>query len=127
MTSGAPRSACLGGGSRRALLGAVKIVAYTLCGLTAGLAGICDASKMTLGDPEAGFTYELDAIAAVVIGGTSLMGGRGGMFFTFLGTLIIAYIIKVLSLNQVPEANRFMIRGALIVIAVLIQQARKRD
>lgn len=108
-------------------VGAVKTVAYTLCGLTAGLAGICNASKMTLGDPEAGFTYELDAIAAVVIGGTSLMGGKGGMFFTFLGTLIIAYISKVLSLKGVPEANRLMIRGGLIVIAVMIQQARKKD
>lgn len=108
-------------------VGAVKTVAYTVCGLTAGIAGICNASRMTLGDPEAGFTYELDAIAAVVIGGTSLAGGRGGMFFTFLGTLIIAYISKILSLKGVPEAARLVIRGGLIVAAVLIQQARKKD
>ena len=106
-------------------VGFVKTAAYTICGITAGLAGICNASRMTLGDPEAGATYELDAIAAVVIGGTSLMGGKGGMFFTFLGTLIIAYISKILSLKGVPEANRLIIRGALIVIAVLIQQGRK--
>ncbi len=107
-------------------VGALKVVAYTLCGLTAGIAGICNASRVTLGDPgEAGATYELDAIAAVVIGGTSLMGGKGGMFFTFLGTLIIAYISKILSLQGIPEAPRLMIRGALIVIAVLIQQSRK--
>lgn len=106
-------------------VGLVKTAAYTICGITAGLAGICNASRMTLGDPEAGATYELDAIAAVVIGGTSLMGGKGGIFFTFLGTLIIAYISKILSLKGVPEANRLMIRGALIVIAVLIQQSRK--
>jgi len=107
-------------------VGAVKIAAYTLCGITAGLAGICNASRVTLGDPgEAGLTYELDAIAAVVIGGTSLMGGKGGMFFTFLGTLIIAYISKILSLQGIEEAPRLMIRGALIVIAVLIQQSRK--
>jgi ribose transport system permease protein len=104
----------------------VKTAAYTLCGITAGLAGICNAGRVTLGDPgEAGATYELDAIAAVVIGGTSLMGGKGGMFFTFLGTLIIAYISKILSLRGVEEAPRLMIRGALIVIAVLIQQKRK--
>lgn len=108
-------------------VGAVKTMAYVICGLTAGLAGICNSCRMTLGDPEAGFTYELDAIAAVVIGGTSLSGGRGGMFFTFLGTLIIAYISKILSLRGVPEATRLMIRGALIVTAVLIQQARKRN
>lgn len=107
-------------------VGSLKIAAYTLCGLTAGLAGICNASRVTLGDPgEAGMTYELDAIAAVVIGGSSLMGGKGGMFFTFLGTLIIAYISKILSLQGIPEAPRLVIRGALIVIAVLIQQSRK--
>lgn len=106
-------------------VGLVKTVSYGLSGITAGLAGICNASRMTLGDPEAGFTYELDAIAAVVIGGTSLMGGRGGMFFTFLGTLIIAYISKILSLRGTEEASRLMIRGALIIIAVLIQQIRK--
>ena len=53
------------------------------------------------------------------------MGGKGGMFFTFLGTLIIAYISKILSLQGIEEAPRLMIRGALIVIAVLIQQSRK--
>lgn len=107
-------------------VGLVKTAAYTICGLTAGLAGICNAGRVTLGDPgEAGATYELDAIAAVVIGGTSLMGGKGGMFFTFLGTLIIAYISKILSLRGIEEAPRLMIRGALIVIAVLIQQRRK--
>ncbi len=108
-------------------VGAVKTAAYVICGFTSGLAGICNACRMTLGDPEAGFTYELDAIAAVVIGGTSLMGGRGGMFFTFLGTLIIAYISKTLSLRGVQEDTRLMIRGVLIVAAVLIQQARKKD
>jgi ribose transport system permease protein len=88
---------------------------------------VVHTSRFGGADPNAGIGFELQAIAAVVIGGTSLMGGRGGMFFTFLGTLIIAYISKVLSLKGVPEANRFMIRGALIVIAVLIQQAKKRD
>lgn len=106
-------------------VGLAKTAAYALSGVTAGLAGVCNSSRMTLGDPEAGFTYELDAIAAVVIGGTSLMGGKGGMFFTFLGTLIIAYISKILSLRGTEEASRLMIRGGLIIIAVLIQQIRK--
>ena len=53
------------------------------------------------------------------------MGGKGGMFFTLLGTLIIAYISKILSLNAVPEAPRLVIRGALIIVAVTIQQTRK--
>ena len=103
----------------------IKVTAYSLCGLMAALAGICNASRMTLGDPEAGFTYELDAIAAVVIGGTSLMGGRGGVMLTLLGTLIIGYMNKILSLNGAEEAIRLLAKGGIIIAAVLIQ--RRRD
>ena len=105
----------------------VRIMAYVLCGLCAALAGICNASRMELGDPEAGFTYELDAIAAVVIGGTSLMGGVGGMMLTFVGTLIIGYINKILSINAVEEAYRLLAKGAIIVAAVMIQQKRGKS
>lgn len=105
-------------------VGWVKVAAYGFCGLMAGLAGISNAARIDLGDPEAGFTYELDAIAAVVIGGTSLMGGRGGMFLTLIGTLIIAYIGKILSINNVEEAYRLLAKGAIIVVAVLIQQRK---
>ena len=107
-------------------VGLIKVGAYSLCAMTAGLAGLCNASLNGLGDPEAGFTYELDAIAAVVIGGSSLAGGKGGMFFTFLGALIIAYINKILSLNNFEEPAKLMIRGALIIVAVLIQQTLER-
>lgn len=122
----------IGGNEEAARLSGVsvfwtKISAYALCGAMAALAGISNAARVELGDPEAGFTYELDAIAAVVIGGTSLMGGRGGMFFTLVGTLIVAYINKILSLNNVEEAYRLLAKGAIIVIAVLIQQQRKKD
>lgn len=103
-----------------------KIAAYTLCAGMAAMAGISNCARLELGDPEAGSTYELDAIAAVVIGGTSLNGGRGGMFFTLIGTLIIGYINKILSLNSVEEAQRLLVKGAIIILAVLIQQ-RRRD
>ncbi len=103
----------------------IKIAAYTMCGAMAALAGISNATRLELGDPEAGGTYELDAIAAVVIGGTSLMGGQGGMFLTLVGTLIIAYINKILSINGVEEQFRLLAKGAIIVMAVLIQQRRK--
>ena len=103
----------------------VKVIAYALCGLMAALAGVCNASQLTQGDPEAGFTYELDAIAAVVIGGTSLMGGRGGVMLTLLGTLIIGYMNKILSLNGAEEAIRLLAKGGIIIAAVLIQ--RRRD
>lgn len=102
-----------------------KVAAYSLCGAMAAFAGISNAARLELGDPEAGFTYELDAIAAVVIGGTSLMGGRGGMFLTLIGVLIIGYINKILSINNVGEAFRLLAKGGIIVAAVLIQQRRK--
>ncbi|MBI4580104.1 MAG: ABC transporter permease, partial [Planctomycetes bacterium] len=101
-----------------------KIAAYAICGLTCGLAGICQTARDHLGDPEAGFTFELKAIAAVVIGGTSLMGGRGGVALTFLGVLIIGYIEKILSINNVQEPGRLLIQGLIIVIAVIIQRRR---
>lgn len=103
-----------------------KIGAYTLCAGMAALAGISNCARLEIGDPEAGATYELDAIAAVVIGGTNLNGGRGGMFFTFIGVLIIGYINKILSINNVEEAQRLLVKGAIIILAVLIQQ-RKRE
>lgn len=120
----------IGGNEEAARLSGVrvawaKIAAYTLCGAMAALAGISNATRLDLGDPEAGATYELDAIAAVVIGGTSLMGGRGGMFFTLIGIFIIGYINKILSINGVEEAFRLLAKGGIIVAAVLIQQRRR--
>jgi len=106
-------------------VGGVKIIAYGLCAVFAAIAGAVNASRVQIGDPEAGATYELDAIAAVVIGGTSLAGGRGGMFLTLIGTLIIAYINKILSINNVDEAYRLLAKGVIIVAAVLIQQKGK--
>ncbi|GMU84290.1 MAG: sugar ABC transporter permease [Planctomycetota bacterium] len=103
---------------------AVKIGVYALSGLFAAVAGICQAAQERQGDPEAGLTYELSAIAIVVIGGTSLMGGRGGLGLTLLGTLIIGYVEKILSINALPEANRLMLTGAIIVIAVLMQRRK---
>ncbi len=103
---------------------ATKIGVYALAGLFSAVAGICYAAQETQGDPEAGATYELTAIAIVVIGGTSLMGGRGGVGLTLLGTLIIGYVDKILSINAVPEASRLMLTGIIIVTAVLIQRRR---
>jgi len=105
-------------------VGAMKLLAYGTCGFFAAVAGICQAAQEAQGDPEAGVAYELSAIAIVVIGGTSLMGGRGGIGLTLLGTLIIGYIDKILSINAVAEASRLMLTGAIIVVAVLVQRRR---
>lgn len=98
-----------------------KVLAYAISGLFAAIAGVCQAAQETQGDPEAGATYELTAIAIVVIGGTSLAGGRGGIPLTLLGTLTIGYLEKILSINAVGEASRLMLTGAIIVAAVLFQ------
>jgi ribose transport system permease protein len=100
----------------------VKVLAYSLSGAFAALAGICQAVQEQQGDPEAGASYELSAIAMVVIGGTSLMGGRGRIAFTLLGTLTIGYLEKILSINAVSEAGRLVLTGIIIVAAVLLQR-----
>lgn len=101
-----------------------KILAYALSGFCAAVAGICHAAQEQQGDPEAGSTYELSAIAMVVIGGTNLMGGRGGVALTLLGTLTIGYMDKILSINNIGEPGRLMLTGLIIVGAVLVQRGR---
>lgn len=103
---------------------AMKVLAYGLCGMFCAVAGICQAAQEVQGDPEAGSTYELSAIAIVVIGGTSLRGGRGGIWLTLIGTLTIGYMEKILSINAVGEESRLMLTGVIIVGAVLLQRSR---
>lgn len=119
----------IGGNEEAARLSGVpvvgmKVFVYSLCGLFAALAGICQAAQETQGDPETGLGYELDAISMVVIGGTSLMGGRGGIGLTLLGVLTIGYIEKILSINAVSEAGRLMLTGAIVIAAVLLQRRK---
>jgi ribose transport system permease protein len=102
-----------------------KLLTYGLSGFFCAVAGICQAAQELQGDPEAGMTYELTAIAIVVIGGTNLMGGRGGIGLTFIGAMTIGYLEKILSINAVGEASRLMLTGAIIVGAVLFQKSRK--
>ena len=106
-------------------VGRVKLLAYGLCGLFSAAAGMCHAAQEVQGDPEAGAGYELTAIAIVVIGGTPLTGGRGGMALTFLGAMTIGCLEKILSINAVEEASRLMLTGAIIIGAVLLQKGRR--
>jgi ribose transport system permease protein len=101
---------------------ATLVAAYTFSGVFAAIAGICQAAQETHGDPEAGAGFELDAIAMVVIGGTSLAGGRGGALLTLLGALTIGTLQKVLSINAFSTETRLMLTGAIIVGAVLFQR-----
>ena len=119
----------IGGNEEAARLSGVpvrtaKLAAYMASGLLAGVAGICQAAQEQQGDPEAGAGYELTAIAIVVIGGTSLMGGRGGIALTLIGTLTIGYLDKILSINAIPEASRLMLTAVIIVAAVLTQRRK---
>ena len=100
----------------------MKIAAYGLSGFFCAVAGICQAAQELQGDPEAGSTYELTAIAIVVIGGTSLRGGSGSIWLTLLGSLIVGYLEKILSINAVGEESRLMLTGAIIVGAVMLQR-----
>jgi len=99
-----------------------KLTAYVISGILAAVAGMCQAAQEQQGDPEAGMGYELIAIAMVVIGGTNLMGGRGGIGLTLIGALTIGYLEKILSINAVPEAGRLMLTGVIIIAAVLTQR-----
>jgi len=119
----------IGGNEEAARLSGVnvalsKYMAYAYSGLMCAIAGLCQAAQETQGNPEAGVSYELDAIAMVVIGGTSLAGGKGDMRLTLLGILTIGYLTKILSINAVPESGRLIATGIIIVLAVFSQRKR---
>lgn len=100
----------------------VTIAVFTISGLLAGLAGPINAAYNASADPVAGMGYELDAIAAVVIGGASLMGGRGTVIGTFIGALILTLLDNVLGLNQFSANWQMIIKGIIVILAVMIQR-----
>jgi inositol transport system permease protein len=105
----------------------VKLFAYGLCGLLTGLAGVVLAARITTGQPNAGQAYELDAIAAVVIGGTSLAGGVGTITGTLLGVLLIGIINNGLDLQGVSSYYQAVIKGVIIVGAVWLDRRQARS
>lgn len=106
---------------------AVKTFAYTISGALAGLAGVVLASRITTGQPNAGVAYELDAIAAVVIGGTSLSGGVGGVGGTLLGALLMGVINNGLDLLNVSAYYQQIVKGLIIVGAVWLDRSAREE
>ena len=101
-----------------------QIAVYTFSGLMCAIAGILLTSRLTIGTPLMGQLMELDAIAAVVIGGASLAGGRGTVWGTIIGVLILGLISNMLNLMGVSAFYQDIIRGSIILLAVLFNTAR---
>jgi ribose transport system permease protein len=101
-----------------------KVWVYTLTGMLSGFAGVLYAAENHQGNPNAGVAYELDAIAAVVIGGTPLSGGRGSISGTIVGTLIMGVLTNMLRLKNVDSNVEMMIKAVIIVLAVAVQRGK---
>mmetsp|Transcript_28998 Transcript_28998/g.37900 ORF Transcript_28998/g.37900 Transcript_28998/m.37900 type:complete len:337 (-) Transcript_28998:1615-2625(-) len=102
-----------------------KIVVYSLAGGICAIAGILLASRINSAQPAIGQGYELDAIAAVVIGGTSLSGGKGTMLGTIIGALIISVVANGLRILSVPQEWQIVVTGSIIILAVYADQLRR--
>jgi simple sugar transport system permease protein len=102
----------------------IKVAVYSISGMLATLAGVLYTAQYRQGKPDAGTGAELDAIAAVVIGGTNLMGGKGSMTGTFVGVLIFGFLTNILLLKNINSNIQFVLKGAIILAAVLLQEGQ---
>lgn len=105
----------------------VTMLCHVLCGITAGLCGICIASKLQNGQPNAGNGYEMFAIASTVLGGTSLSGGTGSVARAMFGCAVIAVIKTGMDLLQIYSYWQNVVIGCIIILAVVLDMAQKRD
>jgi ribose/xylose/arabinose/galactoside ABC-type transport system permease subunit len=108
-------------------LASTKVWVYMMSGMLSGFAGVLYAAENHQGNPNAGVAYELDAIAAVVIGGTRLSGGKGSIAGTIVGTLIMGVLTNMLRLKNVDSNVEMMIKAVIIVLAVAAQRGRNAD
>jgi ribose/xylose/arabinose/galactoside ABC-type transport system permease subunit len=104
----------------------VKVLVFTLCGAFAGLAGLMQFSRLTVGDPTVAVGLELNVIAAVVIGGGSLSGGEGSILGTLVGALLMTTIASGCTQMGLPNWVQEIITGAIIVVAVAVDRLRHR-
>lgn len=107
-------------------VGSVKVRVYLLSSFFAGIAGILHCCQNRQGNPNDGIAYELDAIAAAVIGGTSLAGGKGGIFGTFVGALALGILVTLLRLRGLDENVQWMLKAVIILSAVGLQMIGTR-
>ena len=103
----------------------VKVIVYSLCGLLASLAGIIEVARLSSAQPTAGTGYELDAIAAVVLGGTSLAGGKGRIVGTLIGALILGFLNNGLNLLGVSSYYQMIVKAVVILLAVLVDNKKQ--
>lgn len=123
------RTYAIGGNEKAAFISGikvtrVKVMIYSLAGLLSALAGAILTSRLHSAQPTAGESYELDAIAAVVLGGTSLSGGRGRIIGTLIGVLIIGTLNNGLNLLGVSSFYQLVVKGIVILIAVLLDRKK---
>ena len=104
----------------------VTLISHVLCGVTAGLCGVCIASKLQNGQPNAGNTYEMFAIASTVLGGTSLSGGSGSVARAMFGCAVIAVIKTGMDLLQIYSYWQNVVIGCIIILAVVLDMAQKK-
>ena len=121
------RTVAIGGNEEASRLAGIKVKRHTLyiyglAGLTAGIAGVMMLGRTTAGSSTHGMLVELDVIAAVVVGGTLLIGGRGTIFGTVLGVLIFSTLTNVFTMNNMSSSAQNVAKGLIIVAAVLLQQ-----
>ncbi|SKC34761.1 ABC transporter permease [Krasilnikoviella flava] len=121
------RTVAVGGNAEASRLAGIKVqrhllYVYGLSGLTAGIAGVMMLGRTTAGTSTNGLYYELEVIAAVVVGGTLLIGGRGTIVGTVIGVLIFAMLTNVFTINNLSISAQNVAKGVIIVVAVLIQQ-----
>jgi ribose transport system permease protein len=121
----------VGSNSEAARLSGINVVrvtfsVYVISGFLAALTALIFVSRLTVGEPTAGTGIELEAIAITVIGGTSLFGGEGGIIGTIIGTAILAVLANVMNLVGISPFTQQIVKGAIIVVAVLYEMLRRR-
>ena len=122
------RTVAIGGNREAARLAGINVkrhtvYLYVIAGLAAGIGGVMILARTTAGVSTHGSLYELDAIAAVVVGGTLLIGGRGTIVGTVLGVLIFATLTNIFTINNLNTSIQAVAKGIIIVLAVMLQQA----